>query len=130
MSSTDTFRLVEAVQSIKTSKRHGLSPSVLAQQLKLPGSDDAEDNLQGLRKLDPVLARSLEQSSAIRFEEDTGRFYFNFAQQFKSAYDFDVALKERSPIIIDDPDISYEGLMEYIEVRVIAFVFCALVSVF
>ena len=124
MSSNDAFRLVEAIQGIKTSKRSGLSPSVLAQLLKLPGSDEMDDTVDALGALNPALVASLKQSAAIRFEEESGRFYFNFAQQFKSAYDFDLALKERSPVIIDDPDVSYEGLMDYIEVRCIEIAYC------
>ena len=117
MSVTDTFKLVEAIGLIKSAKRHGCSPSVIVQQLKLASEDAVVDNLSDFRLLSPTLASTLEQSESLVFDEATQRFYFKFAQQFKSAYEFDIALKERSPVIIVDPDISFEGLLEYVEVR-------------
>lgn len=125
MIAADTFKLVEAIGLIKSSKRHGCSPSVIAQQLKLASSDDIVDNLSDFRLLSPTLAAALEQSDSLIYDEQSQRFFFKFAQQFKSAYEFDVALKERSPVIIVDPDISFEGLLEYIEVRKVLFFFAS-----
>jgi len=115
--STDTFKLVEAIGLIKASKRHGCAPSVIVQQLKLVSEDVIVDNLSDFRLLCPTLAAALEQSDSLVFDEQSCKFFFKFAQQFKSAYEFDIAVKERSPVIIVDPDISFEGLLEHIEVR-------------
>lgn len=111
------MRLVEAITVIKKSKRHGCAPAVVASSLNLASDDAKLDNLEDFRRLDPFLCSALEKSESVRYDDDQGRFFFKFAQQFRSAYEFDLALKERSPVIIVDPEISYEGLMEHIEVR-------------
>ena len=117
MSASETIKLVEAIGIIKSSKRHGCSPGVVAHQLKLPHSDGVIDGLSDFQQLYPELAASLAKSESIVYDEESKKFFFKFAQQFKSAYEFDLALKDRSPVIIIDPDISFEGLMEHIEVR-------------
>lgn len=133
MSSAETLKLVEAIGVIKSSKRHGCAPGVVARQLKLPESDGLIEGLSDFSRNYPELAASLAKSESIYFDEAVNKFFFKFPQQFKSAYEFDLALKERSPVIIIDPDISFEGLMEHIEVRFTFFckevVFCRLVEV-
>lgn len=111
------MKLVEAITFIKKSKRHGCAPAVLSSHLNLTSEDVKLDTLEDFRRLDPFLCSGLEKSDSIRYDDEEGRFFFKFAQQFRSAYEFDLALKERSPVIIVDPEISYEGLMEHIEVR-------------
>lgn len=111
------MRLVEAITVIKKAKRHGCAPAVVASSLNLASDDTKLDTLEDFRRLDPFLCAALEKSESVRYDDEEGRFFFKFAQQFRSAYEFDLALKERSPVIIVDPEISYEGLMEHIEVR-------------
>lgn len=118
MNASDTYKLVEAIGSIKASKRHGCAISVIVDKLKLAPPEQIIDTLDQFMQIDPTLANGLLQSDAVYFEPESHKFFFKFAQQFMSKYEFDVALKQRSPVIIVDPDISFEGLMGYIEVRV------------
>lgn len=115
--SATSVRLVEAIGFIKKAKRHGCAPYVLARHLNLVSEDAHIDTLEDFRKVDAALLASLEKSDSVVFDDEEKKFFFKFVQQFRSSYEFDLALKERSPVIIVDPEISYDGLMEYIEVR-------------